>query len=100
MTGSTQSSAGSSPRSSPAYSKHGHAPADPSESAIVVNLSPGNYTAIVRGMNNTTGAALVEVYDLNPFRLILGNISTRSLVQTGDDVMIGGSSLKGLKQRT
>ena len=42
----------------------GHAPTDPSESAIIAELPPGNYTAIVRGMNNTTGVALVEVYDL------------------------------------
>ena len=27
---------------------------------------PGNYTAIVRGVNNMTGVALVEVYDLSP----------------------------------
>ena len=42
----------------------GHAPGDPRESAIIANLQPGNYTAIVRGVNNTTGVALVEVYDL------------------------------------
>lgn len=34
------------------------------ESAIVQNLTPGNYTAIVRGVNNTTGVALVEAYNL------------------------------------
>jgi hypothetical protein len=28
------------------------------------NAATGNYTAIVRGVNNTTGVALVEVYDL------------------------------------
>ena len=38
---------------------------DPRESAIIANLPPGNYTAIVRGVNNTTGVALVEVYDLD-----------------------------------
>jgi hypothetical protein len=43
----------------------GHAPMDPSESAIIANLLPGNYTAVVRGLNNTTGVALVEVYDLH-----------------------------------
>ena len=43
----------------------GHAPGDPSESAIIANLLPGNYTAIVRGVNNTTGVGLVEVYDLD-----------------------------------
>jgi hypothetical protein len=43
----------------------GHAPMDPNESAILANLPPGNYTAIVRGISNTTGVALVEVYDLH-----------------------------------
>ena len=43
----------------------GHAPANPSESAIIADLPPGNYTAIVRGVNNTTGVALVELYDLD-----------------------------------
>ena len=39
-------------------------PSDNRESAILVSLAPGNYTAIVRGANNSTGTALVEVYDL------------------------------------
>jgi hypothetical protein len=43
----------------------GHPPTAASESAIIANLQPGNYTAIVRGVNNTTGVGLVEVYDLN-----------------------------------
>jgi hypothetical protein len=43
----------------------GHAPTEASESAIIANLQPGNYTAILRGVNNTTGVALVEVYDLD-----------------------------------
>jgi hypothetical protein len=34
------------------------------ESALVATLAPGNYTAIVRGKNNTTGVGLVEVYNL------------------------------------
>ena len=40
------------------------APTDNRESAILAYLSPGPYTAIVSGKNNTTGIALVEVYDL------------------------------------
>ena len=43
----------------------GLAPTDPRESAIVAQLSPANYTAIVRGKNGATGVALVEAYDLN-----------------------------------
>ena len=72
-------------------------PGNDLESAIIESL-PGNagYTAIVRGMNNTTGIGLVEVYDLN--RTVdskLANISTRGLVQTGDNVMIGGFIVMG-----
>jgi hypothetical protein len=43
----------------------GHAPTAASEPAIIATLQPGNYTAIVRGVSNTTGVALVEVYDLD-----------------------------------
>ena len=56
-----------------------------------MTLSPGNYTVILRGKNNTTGIGLIEAYDLDPFaNSKLGNISTRSFVQTGDNVMIAG----------
>ena len=43
----------------------GLSPANDLESAIIRTLTPGNYTAIVRGLNGTTGVALVEVYDLD-----------------------------------
>ena len=39
-------------------------PPNTKESALYRNLLPNNYTAIVRGKNNTTGVALVEVYYL------------------------------------
>jgi hypothetical protein len=39
-------------------------PSDDRESTILAKLSPGPYTAIVRGLNSTTGVALVEVYNL------------------------------------
>ena len=42
----------------------GLAPGDDRESVIVTTLSPGNYTAIVRGANGLTGVALVEAYDI------------------------------------
>ncbi|CAN5748621.1 hypothetical protein BH20VER1_BH20VER1_15530 [soil metagenome] len=66
------------------------------ESAIVATLPPGAYTAIVRGQGGTIGVGLVEVYDLDTSPTsILGNISTRGQVQTGDNVMIGGFILGG-----
>jgi hypothetical protein len=78
----------------------GHAPTDARESAIKADLPPGNYTAIVRGVNNTTGVALVEAYDISPsLHSILSNISTRSRVETGDDVMIGGFIVQGTQPK-
>jgi sugar lactone lactonase YvrE len=69
----------------------GLAPTNNLESAILTSLNPGAYTAVVRGVNNGTGIALVEVYDLNTSALSeLTNISTRGFVETGDNVMIGG----------
>jgi hypothetical protein len=74
----------------------GKAPANNLESAIIATLSPGNYTAIVRGKNSTTGVALVEVYELDSsYDTRLANISTRALVQTGDNVLIGGLIIDG-----
>jgi YVTN family beta-propeller protein len=79
----------------------GHAPSDIRESAIIADLPAGNYTAIVRGVNNTTGVALVEAYDLSPeTNSILGNISTRSFVQTDENVMIGGFMVQGTGPKT
>jgi len=60
------------------------------ESAILTTLNPGAYTAILRGFHNSTGTALVEVYDMAVGSTELSNISTRGFVQTGNDVMIAG----------
>jgi len=67
------------------------APTNDAESAIIATLIPRSYTAIVRGVQNQTGIALTEVYDLDqaaPSRL--ANISTRGFVETGNNVMIAG----------
>jgi len=73
------------------------APGDDLESALVANLDPGSYTAIVRGVDDTTGIALVEAYDLDNGATDskFGNISTRGFVETVDNVMIGGFILGG-----
>jgi hypothetical protein len=78
----------------------GIAPTEPSESAIILTL-PSNaegvgYTAVVRGAGGGTGLGLVEVYDVDsgPGASVL-NISTRSDVQTGNNVLIGGFIVVG-----
>jgi len=69
----------------------GIAPTNDLESAIDARLAPGAYTAIVRGNGDTSGVALVEVYDLNQeVDSKLANISTRAFVNTGDDIVIAG----------
>ena len=79
-----------------AISDSGLAPSNNLESAILTSLDPGAYTAIVRGVNNGTGVALFEGYDLDRTASSkLGNISTRGFVQTGDNVMIGGLIISG-----
>lgn len=44
---------------------HGFAPKDDRESAMILSLNPGSYTAVVRGKNNGTGVGLVEIYNLD-----------------------------------
>jgi photosystem II stability/assembly factor-like uncharacterized protein len=71
-------------------------PGNDLESAIVATLNPGTYTALVRGRNNTSGVALVEVYDLiHAADSKLANISTRAFVSTGDNLVIAGFMLGG-----
>ena len=69
--------------------------------AAILTLNPGSYTAIVRGKNETTGVALVEVYDLDAADADgdLVNISTRAAVGTGDEVMIGGFIIRNGPKR-
>ena len=74
----------------------GIAPSNNLESAIDVTLNPGSYTAVLTGKNNTSGVALVEVYDLNQTAASkLANLSTRAFIGTGNDLVIAGFILGG-----
>ncbi|MDQ3116154.1 MAG: peptidylprolyl isomerase [Verrucomicrobiota bacterium] len=78
----------------------GLAPTEPNESAILTTIPASStglaYTAVVQGPGGSSGVGLVEVYDLDsgPGASVL-NISTRSDVQTGDNVLIGGLIVTG-----
>jgi hypothetical protein len=74
-------------------SASGLAPTNNLESAIDVTLSPGAYTAILRGNGTGVGIGLVEVYDLATSSSKLANLSTRALVGTEKNVVIGGFTL-------
>ena len=74
----------------------GLAPSDDRESAIIRKLQPGSYTAVLRGVGDTEGIALAEVYELDSSDASqLVNLSTRGPVETGDNVLIGGFILRG-----
>lgn len=71
-------------------------PSDDRESAIVQTLAPATYTVILRGRGDTTGVAVVEIYDLGSNGAAkLANISTRGFVDLNDNVMIGGFIVGG-----
>jgi subtilisin-like proprotein convertase family protein len=66
-------------------------PSNNLESAIDVTVNPGSYTALLKGKNNTSGVALVEVYDFSQAASSkLANVSTRAFVSTGSDIVIAG----------
>lgn len=70
------------------------------ESALILTLQPGAYTAVIEGYSDATQAArpgigLFELYDLHTTDGRAGNISTRGQVLGGDDVLIGGFIVGG-----
>jgi hypothetical protein len=72
-------------------SASGLAPGNDLESAIIANLAPGSYTAVVSGVGNSVGTGVVDAYDLSaasPAKL--ANIATRGFIQAGDKLMIAG----------
>ena len=73
----------------------GFAPSDPLESAIMLTLPPGAYTAIESGIGGSTGVGIVEVFEVSSPSVPLVNLSTRAQVLTGNDVMIGGFVVQG-----
>jgi uncharacterized protein (DUF1800 family) len=59
------------------------------DSALVATLSPGVYTAQVSGVNNTSGVAILEIYDVGGSARLM-NLSTRALVGNGANTFFSG----------
>jgi hypothetical protein len=76
-------------------------PTDDHEAVILATLPPGAYTGILKGVGQTAGVGLIEVYDRNELAdSDLANISTRGFVENGSNVMIGGFTLGGSSDPT
>lgn len=71
------------------------APSDANESALLLTLPPGAYTAIMEGVNAGTGNGLVAVDGVANAddSGALTNLSTRAMVGVGDDVLIAGLTI-------
>jgi plastocyanin len=69
----------------------GVAPGNEAEAAIIADLAPGSYTAVVAGAGRTIGTGVVDAYDLSAASPAeLANIATRGLIQPDDKLMIAG----------
>ncbi len=62
------------------------------DAALVASLSPGAYTAQVSGLNNATGIAILEIYDVTGSARLM-NLSTRAFVGTGNNAFFSGLSV-------
>jgi parallel beta helix pectate lyase-like protein len=78
----------------------GLAPPNPLESGLLVTLPPGAYTVVISGVGGSVGVGLVGVFEVDHPETPLINISTRGLVLTGGDVMIGGFIVQGSGPQT
>jgi hypothetical protein len=67
----------------------------PLDSALLVTLPPGSYSAIVEGVGGTTGVALIEAYEVNrPGDTKIVSLSTRGYADIGRE-MIAGFDVQG-----
>jgi sugar lactone lactonase YvrE len=69
------------------------------DAALLIQLQPGVYTAMVTNANSGKGVALVEVYETEAGGSALSNLSTRSPVGTGSQMQIAGFVISGLQPK-
>ena len=78
----------------------GFAPSDAREAAIMADLAPGAYTAIVEGANGGTGVAVLGIYEVDQPGIPLVNLAARGFVAIGEQVMIAGFVIQGPNPQT
>jgi ELWxxDGT repeat protein len=78
----------------------GFAPSDSREAAILADLAPGAYTAVVQGANEGTGVSVLGIYEVDQPGIPLLNISARGPVASGEQAMIGGFVIQGTNPQT
>jgi len=75
-------------------------PANPLESVILISLDPGAYTVIVSGVNGEEGIGLIEIFEVgNNGDTRLLNLSARSQISSGDNILISGLIITGIENQ-
>jgi hypothetical protein len=70
------------------------------DSAVLISLAPGSYTATIKGVNGSTGDALAEIYDVTRNGTRLTNLSTLARINAPGDLLIPGIVIAGNNPRT
>jgi len=73
------------------------------DSAVLLDLPAGDYSAVITGVGGDTGVALAEVYDASGADTLdakLVNLSTRAYVGTGDGILVPGFVIASNSPRT
>jgi hypothetical protein len=78
----------------------GFGPKNASESALLLTLGPGPYTAVVTGASGATGIGIVEAFEVDNPETPLLNLAARAPVFTGDNVMVAGFIISGSLPKT
>jgi hypothetical protein len=74
----------------------GQAPSNDLESALVATISPGNYVAIVQGINGTTGAGKADIIDVDTSASAqFASLSSRAFAGTEGNRIVGEFTING-----
>ncbi|MSU22898.1 MAG: hypothetical protein EXS32_03645 [Opitutus sp.] len=70
------------------------------DTSVLLTLSPGSYTANLKGVNGATGDILAEVYDVSKNSTRLTNLSTIAKINEEGDLLVPGIVVQGANPRT
>lgn len=65
------------------------------DSAVLVSLAPGSYTAVINGVNGASGTGMVEIYEVSASGTRLVNLSSSAYVDNAGNTLTGGLTIGG-----
>lgn len=74
--------------------------ANSADSALLLRLAPGDYSARATAADGGNGLALIEAYEVEPDGSSFANLSARAFVGTGSNIAISGLVVNGRSART